>query len=226
MPNRKAAPQESPRSRNQPSPGSSDTKTSSEAPSAAVVETLEHRRFAEFCDACKRYRYIGLCYGAPGVGKTVSARHYASWDKVQDCWAHPGHDATAVAEIAASSTVLYTAPVVGAPSVIERQIGKLRDRLHSAAIDVRRQVENTEMRRLLGTLDDLRDRLKNPDGYRSQATKDIEDAFLKQRHRTMGLEDWSPIPPRCWLSTKPTGSRSPDESRHEAFSIRAGSEWF
>src|ERR1035437_6490954 len=194
MPNRKAAPQESPRSRNQPSPGSSDTETSSDAPSAAVVETLEHRRFAEFCDACKRYRYIGLCYGAPGVGKTVSARHYANWDKMQDFWAHPGHDATAVAEIAASSTVLYTAPVVGAPSVIERQIGRLRDRLHSAAIDVRRQVENTEMRRLLGILDDLRDRLKNPDGYRSQATEDAEDAFLKQRHRTMGLERLVPDP--------------------------------
>jgi DNA transposition AAA+ family ATPase len=193
MPNKKAAPQESPQSRNQPSPGLSDIGTSSAAPSA-VVETLEHRRFAEFCDACKRYRYIGLCYGAPGVGKTVSARHYANWDKMQDFWAHPGHDATAVAEIAASSTVLYTAPVVGAPSVIERQIGRLRDRLHSAAIDVRRQVENTEMRRLLGILDDLRDRLKNPDGYRSQATEDAEDAFLKQRHRTMGLERLVPDP--------------------------------
>ena len=159
MPDRKAAPQEPPQSRNQPSPGSRDTRTSSTAPSDAVVETLEHRRFAEFCDACKRYKYVGLCYGAPGVGKTVSARHYANWDRMQDLWNHPSHGPAAVEEIAASSTVFYTAPVVGAPSVIERQIGKLRDRLHSAAIDVRRQIETEEMRRLLGILDDLRDRL-------------------------------------------------------------------
>src|SRR3954447_339671 len=105
-------------------PPSSDTGTNRNHPSA-IVETLEHRRFAEFCDACKRYRYIGLCYGAPGVGKTVSARHYANWDRMQELWNDPGHSTAAVEEIAANSTVFYTAPVVGAPSVIERQIGKL-----------------------------------------------------------------------------------------------------
>ena len=50
------------------------------------------------------------------------------------------------------------------------------------------------MRRLLGILDDLRNRLKNPDGYRSQETEDPEDAFLKQRHRAMGLEKLVPDP--------------------------------
>ena len=35
---------------------------------------LKHRRFTEFCDACRRYGYIGLCYEKRMEGDLKAAR--------------------------------------------------------------------------------------------------------------------------------------------------------
>src|SRR5450759_2248398 len=93
-------------------PPSSGTGTNSD-PRTAVVETLEYRRFAEFCDACRRYGYIGLCYGTPGVGKTLSARRYANWDKVETYWNRQCRARPLLKEISKGTAAFFTSPVVG-----------------------------------------------------------------------------------------------------------------
>src|SRR5260370_40496039 len=76
------------------------------------TKTNKYRRFQEFCDACRRYQYIGLCFGPPGVGKTLSARHYANWDTVERFRSAASDAAVTLEQVKGSAVVLYTPPVV------------------------------------------------------------------------------------------------------------------
>jgi DNA transposition AAA+ family ATPase len=85
------------------------------------IETKEYRRFAEFCDACRDYRYIGLCHGVPGVGKTLSARHYARWEQ----WANVRVQALTDAQLqvlGSLDTVFCTPDVTNTPRSIQETI--------------------------------------------------------------------------------------------------------
>ncbi len=48
------------------------------------ITTKQYKKFSEFCRACERDNFIGLCYGPPGAGKTAAARHYTKWDKLNE----------------------------------------------------------------------------------------------------------------------------------------------
>jgi AAA domain-containing protein len=95
------------------------------------ILTQEYRRFTEFCAACQRARYIGLCYGPPGVGKTLSARHYAHWDTVMAAPLAAQVSGAALAELVTRTTVIYTPPVVTSPGRLEREIQQWRHTLRA-----------------------------------------------------------------------------------------------
>jgi DNA transposition AAA+ family ATPase len=98
----------------------------------AFLVTQEYRRFAEFCDACRQYRYIGLCYGPPGVGKTLSARYYADWEALEAVFAdhHFWMDTPARPELATCRTVVYTPSMTTTPKRLGDELTGLRRVLH------------------------------------------------------------------------------------------------
>ncbi len=87
------------------------------------LPTRQHRRFIEFADAVRRHRYIGACYGAPGIGKTLSARTYAAADDY-DQWAGDRFTRGAVLPPAllASRTAMLTPGVTTTARELETQI--------------------------------------------------------------------------------------------------------
>jgi len=104
--------------------------------------TGEYRRFAEFCDACRQYRYIGLCHGSAGVGKTLSARHYAAWDCFEALPFVWDADDQALAAFDGADTVLYTPEIVNSPRAVEADVTRLCNRLRGIRQEPGRRAEN------------------------------------------------------------------------------------
>ena len=106
--------------------------------------TNEHRRFAEFCDACRQYRYIGLCYGAPGVGKTLSAVHYTTSGRLEMPAASRLGAEAAWAVGTVSTTVFYTPEVVNSPRRIAQDLRTKRHQLRMLAVEVWLQAQRAQ----------------------------------------------------------------------------------
>ena len=102
--------------------------------SSWFLETTEHRRFAEFCDACREARYIGLCYGPPGVGKTVSAQYYSRADQLE-AYLFSFYERVPPPDTFDARTVLYTPPVAATARHVKLGVFRLLTGIEWAARD-------------------------------------------------------------------------------------------
>lgn len=111
-------------------------------PRRGFVETREHERFSEFCDAVVRDRYIGVCVGPPGVGKTASAIRYSGWSLVEECFPRYVYDEEPPQRATILKTAFYTATVVSNPRSIEADVFARKNRMNwlvDAALRVEQQ---------------------------------------------------------------------------------------
>jgi DNA transposition AAA+ family ATPase len=137
------------------------------------IITKEHRRFAEFCDACRRDRYIGLCYGPPGVGKTLSARHYANWYRLEAYHPYTFASEAEFAGVVGSTTVFYTPPVVNSPGRIAQDIQLKRHALRTLALEQLYREEEAQQVAVQQQEAALRRQVINDPAWRSGATREL-----------------------------------------------------
>jgi DNA transposition AAA+ family ATPase len=167
-----------------------------DATGAAFVETREYRRFREFCDACRRHRYVGLCYGPAGVGKTLSARHYADWDRVLACDRYADRGDFRTDDVPGNGCVLYTATVVNSPGQIQSDVFRLRHRMREIVrLAVRTETEplvTAAQRKLEKERDDLlikHDWLKGKPASLKRAQAAVSKAILDRAEQDRGARD-------------------------------------
>ncbi|GEO93751.1 ATP-binding protein [Kocuria flava] len=106
----------------------------------AFLPTREHRRFTEFADTVRAHRYIGVCWGPPGVGKTLSARHYAGapeWEQWQRDLGEDRGPGPIPERVLQARTALWTPTVNASPRQVDQALPRSCQQI-SYAIDYHR----------------------------------------------------------------------------------------
>jgi DNA transposition AAA+ family ATPase len=92
------------------------------------IDTRQHQRFVEFCYACRVGRFIGVCTGRSGVGKTRSAQTLANWEIIAPLIKEPRHRNVPPPNLEECCTAIYTPDVSCTVKRVESALALLRNR--------------------------------------------------------------------------------------------------
>jgi DNA transposition AAA+ family ATPase len=150
------------------------------------IETQAYHLFQEFCDACRRDAYIGLCYGTAGVGKTVSARYYTDPGNV-DSIAHYPPSQGMLEKGPNNKVALYTPSVVNSPGHISRDIGGCRGDFNAPLLNRLYRAERSKLKELEDIMHAKREEIygksASVDEERAAEFRRERDAYFAERKR-------------------------------------------
>ena len=174
---------------------------------------------------CSRYRYIGLCYGLPGVGKTLSAHRYCRWNQIQGVKSRDIPDAQ-LQEFARLDVVLYTTPVVNTPREIERDIPKLRDLLRDFRQEPIRREETRTLKQIQKRDAEHRDSFFSDYDWFSEKLPALKPTFGQVCRKYSDKQRAIGDPTRLILVGEADRLEWPVLSKCERSSIREASAWY
>ena len=100
------------------------------------IRTPEYIWFDEFVQTCQHYRYIGICHGPAGVGKTWAARYYSRWDqasaRIRNAY-HQPHLALPCSQQPGAKAIYYTCSVTNTPRQLRDDLATHFDLFHQSS---------------------------------------------------------------------------------------------
>ena len=113
------------------------TKSKMKRTISDFLVTKEYHKFEEFCNSCFREKYIGLCHGVPGVGKTLSAKYYAQLDTLEqfNLVTKKAAKKSLASKVLTNQTIFYTANILNTPKRINMAIKNERFQLFRTRLE-------------------------------------------------------------------------------------------
>jgi hypothetical protein len=117
------------------------------------------------------------------VSKTLSARLYANWDKVQACGPAAEPSEALLREVSKGRTAYYSSPVVASPNQIAHDISMTRSLLRSVAVRSVQRVEEARTKRLERRLTNIMNLSRKRKGFYGPEVQKAQRAVNQQRYQ-------------------------------------------